>query len=206
MKNLIPITWSNQRVLTTKQIAEFYGVPVKNIQKNFREAKKQFVEGTHFFHLKGDVLRKFKADFLAGNNLSPGAELPLTSSVSHIYLWTVQGAARHAKMLHTQKAWDVFTVLENSYFNGQVKNFDAPETSTEPAQDIHVKIELDELKTEVEGLKLFFSDLLEEMQKQLSPDARAERLIAVSLLMPPCPERSALLLQAANLLIGKRLF
>ena len=32
-------------------------------------------------------------------------------------LWTERGAARHAKMLETDKAWDVFEQLEDSYFS-----------------------------------------------------------------------------------------
>ena len=34
-------------------------------------------------------------------------------------LWTVRGAARHAKMLETDMAWDVFEMLEDSYFSSQ---------------------------------------------------------------------------------------
>ncbi len=33
-----------------------------------------------------------------------------------LYLWTRRGAMRHAKMLNTDKAWDVFEMLEDSYF------------------------------------------------------------------------------------------
>ena len=33
------------------------------------------------------------------------------------YLWTKRGAARHAKMLNTDRAWEVFEALEDNYFN-----------------------------------------------------------------------------------------
>ena len=36
---------------------------------------------------------------------------------SSIYLWTKRGAARHCKMLGTEKAWDVFELLEDNYFD-----------------------------------------------------------------------------------------
>lgn len=33
-----------------------------------------------------------------------------------LYLWTKRGAARHAKMLNTSRAREVFELLENAYF------------------------------------------------------------------------------------------
>lgn len=37
-------------------------------------------------------------------------------------LWTERGAARHAKMLETEQAWDVFEKLEDYYFSRQAKS------------------------------------------------------------------------------------
>ncbi|ENT3909961.1 P22AR C-terminal domain-containing protein, partial [Escherichia coli] len=34
-----------------------------------------------------------------------------------LILWTERGAARHAKMLETDQAWDVFEKLEDCYFS-----------------------------------------------------------------------------------------
>ena len=40
-----------------------------------------------------------------------------------LYLWTKRGASRHAKILDTDKAWDVFDELEQSYFdNNKLKD------------------------------------------------------------------------------------
>ena len=33
-----------------------------------------------------------------------------------LYLWTKKGAARHCKMLGTEKAWEVFEMMEDAYF------------------------------------------------------------------------------------------
>ena len=44
-------------------------------------------------------------------------ELQISPKTRHLYLWTKQGAARHSKMLGTERAWDVFDELEESYFN-----------------------------------------------------------------------------------------
>ena len=36
---------------------------------------------------------------------------------SHLICWTERGAARHAKLLETDQAWEVFERLEDAYFN-----------------------------------------------------------------------------------------
>lgn len=110
-QNLVPVEWANRRVLLTKQIAEAYGVPVVNVQQNFRNAKKQFVEGVHYFTVGGEQLRELKA------KLREAKVFCVAQSVSHLYLWTEQGAARHCKMINTQAAWNVFNELEATYFN-----------------------------------------------------------------------------------------
>ena len=38
-----------------------------------------------------------------------------------LILWTERGAARHAKMLETDQAWEVFEKLEDHYFNAHKK-------------------------------------------------------------------------------------
>ena len=37
--------------------------------------------------------------------------------VNCLYLWTDRGAARHAKILDTDEAWEVYEELEDNYFN-----------------------------------------------------------------------------------------
>lgn len=60
IQQLAKINYSNQRVLTTKQLAEAYGCPVTNIKENFRRAKKRFTEGVDYFKVTGDALRDLK--------------------------------------------------------------------------------------------------------------------------------------------------
>lgn len=36
---------------------------------------------------------------------------------STLYLWTKRGCARHCKSVGTDKAWEVFELLEDTYFN-----------------------------------------------------------------------------------------
>ena len=109
---IVPVEWSNLRVLTTAQIAEFYGCEVRHISDNFKRNEDRFVKGKHYFKLEGDTLKQFK-DFSAENGLVGLVGLRAPA----LYLWTVRGAARHAKMLSTDKAWDIFEELEENYFN-----------------------------------------------------------------------------------------
>jgi len=107
------ILFKNKPVITTAQLAGFYGVSQKNILDNFRYNADRFVEGKHFFKLEGEALKEFKNIPENFGNVSKNA--------ARIILWTERGAARHAKMLDTDHAWDVFERLEDSYFKSEQK-------------------------------------------------------------------------------------
>ena len=110
IKDLVPIVWNSQRVLTTTQIADFYGCETRNISDNFKKNESRFKEGVHYFKLVGEPLKNFKS-------LSDESGLPINKFAPVIYLWTSRGCARHAKMLSTDRAWEVFEELEDNYFN-----------------------------------------------------------------------------------------
>lgn len=107
------IELKNQRLLTTEQLAEFYGATSKNIRDNFSNNKDKFIEGKHYYRLEGDELKQFKNDTeifgIVGNR------------VNQLVLYTKQGASRHSKMLGTDRAWDMFDELEENYFNPKPK-------------------------------------------------------------------------------------
>ena len=108
--NEIPrVEWRNERVVTTTQLAAFYECSAKHIQQNYNNNVDRFVNGKHFYRLEGDALRAFKHDFENFELAAPQLNL--------LYLWTKRGAARHAKMLNTDRAWAVFEALEDNYFN-----------------------------------------------------------------------------------------
>ena len=62
MKQLKVLENNNERVLTTKQLAEVYETEENNIVKNFSNNKNRFKEGKHYYLLKGDELRKIKRE------------------------------------------------------------------------------------------------------------------------------------------------
>lgn len=107
--NLQVIELKNQRILTTEQLAEFYGVSVQQIKQNFNNNKDKFIEKKHFYRLEGEELKEFK-------NLVENFDL-VDKRTPQLILYTKQGASRHSKMLGTEKAWDMFDELEENYFN-----------------------------------------------------------------------------------------
>ena len=76
------------------------------ITKNFNRNKGRYVEGNHYFCLKGDELREFKAN----------GQIDLLPNANILYLWTEKGCLLHAKSLGTDKAWEVYEYLVDSYF------------------------------------------------------------------------------------------
>ena len=110
MNELTVLEHNSIRVMTTEQLAEAYGCKAIHIQQNFKNNRERFVEGKHYFRLEGAELKSFKKQV-------ENFDLPVSKFASAMYLWTKRGAARHSKMLGTERAWDVFDELEESYFN-----------------------------------------------------------------------------------------
>ena len=110
MNELTVLEHNSIRVMTTEQLAEVYGCRAIHIQQNFKNNRARFVEGKHYFKLEGADLKAFK-DSLENIESVVGSRAP------SLILWTKQGAVRHSKMLGTERAWDVFDELEESYFN-----------------------------------------------------------------------------------------
>ena len=111
VENIKRVEYRDQLVLTTAQLAEFYECTVDNIYDNFRKNRDRFIEGKHCFKLEGDELRMFKRE---------PENFRVAGNINVLYLWTKRGAARHAKMLNTDRAWEVFEALEDNYFNRPV--------------------------------------------------------------------------------------
>lgn len=109
IESLDVVRYQNQPVVTSDLLAKLYGASTKNINDNFLNNSGRFLEGKHFHRLEGDALREFKN---YPENIGVVAR-----QTRHLILWTERGAARHAKMLDTDQAWEVFERLEEGYFN-----------------------------------------------------------------------------------------
>ena len=119
MMYLIPMEINNQRIMTTKVLAEQFGTEERRITENFKRNEERFVQGKHYLLLEGEILREFKRDY--------AERVPV--NVNKLYLWTDRGAARHAKILGTDEAWDVYEALEDTYFkviNNQIESNKQP--------------------------------------------------------------------------------
>ncbi|EER4495273.1 ORF6N domain-containing protein [Escherichia coli] len=112
VKNLSPVTYNQIPVITTELLARLYGTEAIRIQQNHHENKSRFIEGKHFFKAVGDELKNLRLVLNESQN-----EVKISPKTRTLILWTERGAARHAKMLETDQAWEVFEKLEDSYFN-----------------------------------------------------------------------------------------
>ena len=161
MNKIVPIEYKNQRIMTTKVLAEEFGTEEKNIQMNFSNNQSRFKEGKHFIELKGQTLKEFK------NSLPNEIGEPLKFAPKLI-LWTDRGAARHAKILDTDEAWEVYEELEENYFNpNKVQALNTSELSPElqmfkqifdtvakqQLENKQIKAEIKETKEEIKGIR-----------------------------------------------------
>lgn len=124
--NLTPILFKNMPCISTEMLAKAYEVKPIQIQQNYANNKERFTEGKHFFFLKGKELAELK------NWLENFYPLRLDKHTPNFTLWTERGAARHAKMLNSDKAWDVFELLEETFFNQPA----APAPAPAPAEPV----------------------------------------------------------------------
>lgn len=162
MNKLTPINYENQRIMTTKVLAEQFGAEETNIQKNFNNNEKRFIEGKHYYKLEGQILRDFK------NSLPNEIQEPLKFAPKLI-LWTDRGAARHAKILDTDEAWEVYEDLEENYFNpkNNTQTLNTSELSPElqmfgnlykaianqELEQKKIKAEIEDTKNQLQGIR-----------------------------------------------------
>ncbi|HAY7406068.1 TPA: hypothetical protein JN740_002867 [Shigella flexneri] len=109
VNTLQPILHNQLPVITTELLAKLYGCSVECLHRNHHRNKSRFTEGKHFIVVKGTDLQSLKISLRDFQTIA--------NNVRKLILWTERGAARHAKMLETDQAWDVFERLEDCYFN-----------------------------------------------------------------------------------------
>ncbi|HAG2521878.1 TPA: ORF6N domain-containing protein [Salmonella enterica] len=120
------IVHQNTPVITTELLARLYGTEVNNIKVNFTRNADRFVEGKHFYKAFGDDLKNLRVTLSNSQN-------PVSPKTRSLILWTERGAARHAKMLETDQAWEVFEKLEDCYFSQKQQT---PTRQVSPAIDM----------------------------------------------------------------------
>ena len=125
--SLPPLTYKGLPVVTTEMLAKAYGCTAKSIQVNFANNRERFTEGKHFYSLTNGEIKDFSLH-------SKTFGLQISAKARHLTLWLERGAARHAKMLNTDQAWDVFEMLEETFFR-VVKPVEQPATLTPSTAD-----------------------------------------------------------------------
>ncbi|EES8533559.1 ORF6N domain-containing protein [Escherichia coli] len=131
VETLSPITHNQIPVITTELLAQLYGTEPVRIRQNHHENKVRFVEGKHFFKVVGNDLKELRValnnsqnlrvTLSNSQNLQPSLRgLQISPKARSLILWTERGAARHAKMLETDRAWEVFEKLEDCYFSQKI--------------------------------------------------------------------------------------
>ena len=105
------------KVLTTRQIAEAYGVSKDKIIYNFNYNKDRYVLGKHYIEVFGEELRRLKRTCEIQSSFKYAKTL---------YLWTEKGALLHAKSLNTDKAWEVYDYLVDFYFRAKEESKPVP--------------------------------------------------------------------------------
>lgn len=172
-KEVQSVKWRDEYVMTTETLAYFFEVPKANIKKNFVRNLDRFIESKHYFKVEGRELR----------DLVTNCPQVLSKNTPMLYLWTRRGVARHAKMINSDVAWDVFELLEDAYFNRDTEN--PTDNSTLPGADFWWEVKQPHMPTDFErGVQL----------KKLASHTRNPEL------------REQLILEAANLIAGKKIY
>ena len=147
------------KVLTTKQIAEAYGVTKEKIIYNFNYNKDKYILGKHYIEVCGEELRRLKRTCEIQSSFKYAKSL---------YLWTEKGALLHAKSLNTDKAWQVYDYLVDFYFRAKEKQTDKTEATSVPdktVRKIKKGTDIDPLFREV--LETLPLEALDETEKVL---------------------------------------
>lgn len=161
--NVAVVEYNNERVLTTEQVSDGFECESKQIKQNYNNNKERFVEGKHFYKLEGDELRNFKHRVENFDLVGKNANI--------LYLWTKRGVARHSKMLGTDRAWEMFDCLEESYFNptqSALPDFTNPVIAARAWADAMEKKQLAESQVKELAPKAEFYDTVADSESLMS--------------------------------------
>lgn len=167
------------RVLTSRQLAEAYGVTVKQINHNFERNKNRYTVGKHYISLSGKELKELKALRQIGANLKYAPVMNF---------WTERGALLHAKSLNTDRAWEVYDWLVDFYFRARDEQHgtataQAPQKERELVLDMPGNKKMQEQVNIIKNQCISVMTLLEAQNRYLPAkkiDAIQNALTAVS--------------------------
>lgn len=143
MTDLMVIEQQGVRVLTTAQLAESYGTESQIITNNFNRNKGRYEEGKHYIRLTGVEKREFC-------NLN---QIDVGTKAANFYLWTERGALLHAKSLNTDKAWEVYDQLVETYFRAKKAETALQNLSPQLQFMIRIETEQNALKQRVDNVE-----------------------------------------------------
>lgn len=148
MNTLTVIERENQRVMTTAVLAEEYDTTSQVITNNFNRNKDKYEEGKHYYCLEGQE----KIDFINQTQIDLGLK-----NATKLYLWTRKGALLHAKSLNTDRAWEVYEILVDTYFEKQevikpLSSIEIMELSIKAIKDVDSKV--DAVNEDLQSFKL----------------------------------------------------
>ncbi|KAF6589144.1 ORF6N domain-containing protein [Cronobacter sp. EKM101R] len=177
VESLTVVTHCNIPVITTELLARLYKTEGKHIRQNFKRNECRFISGKHFFKVSG-----FELDDLRTSQRG----LQISPKVRSLILWTERGAARHAKMLETDQAWEVFEKLEDCYFRQNGFETTPPEAQPIPSQ--HAIITYFENGLPVSSMPLMPGQIV------MNPEQCFEHMMCAGFLIIPCDEAGSLTL------------
>ena len=144
MTDLMVIERQGLRVLTTAQLAECYGTDTNTITQNFKRNKDRYEEGKHYICLKGEELRAFKSEM---------TNCHFAKNLNILYLWTERGALLHAKSLNTDKAWEVYGELVETYFRAKTAQTALQNLSPQLQAMINLEVRQNNLESRMNDLE-----------------------------------------------------
>lgn len=156
------------RVLTTAQLAENYKTDTNTITQNFKRNKDRYEEGKHYICLKGEDLRAFKSEM---------THCHFAKNLNVLYLWTERGALLHAKSLNTDKAWEVYDRLVETYFRAQKAQTALQNLSPQLQFMIRIETEQNEIRKNLDGAIKRIEELEsrnETTEEQPEPQAKTK--------------------------------
>lgn len=156
------------RLITTAVLAEKYETDERRIAENFKRNKDRYEEGKHYICLKGENLRAFKSEY---------ANCGFAKNLNVLYLWTERGCLLHAKSLNTDKAWEVYDRLVETYFRAKKAETALQNLSPQLQFMIRIETEQNEIRKDLDGAIKRIEELEsrnETTEEQPEPQAKTK--------------------------------